>query len=305
MIMKNQTDEKKKKKVTKKAKKARSVVMMLLMCILLLSAATYAWFSLSNTARVNNLTMTVSEADGLRVALDKGSEPAESEWSGSISLDEVKGVLVPATTSDGKSFSKPEYDDEGKVEKVTALTGTDGELTKANTDEKKEGYYYTFTFYMQSLGADADIKLVRGTDLGNPSRKGTYVVRNSDKTKDAKTTQDNAAAALRISIQADGSNTMGIYEPCADVTFTGTTTAAETSYTKVGNYQTQKQGVNGGFGASYSSDNSDMIFHLTKDKKTKITLHIWVEGEDDQCVNQIELDNLLMQLQFMKDKKTN
>lgn len=304
MIMKKQVDEKKKKKVSKKLKKARSIVMMLLLCVMLLSAATYAWFSLSNTARVNNLTMTVSEADGLRVALDEGiGEPAEDKWSGSISLQEVKGVLVPATSADGKTFSKPKYDDEGKVSGVEALVGQDGELTKENTDDKKEGYYYTLTFYMQSLSEDADIKLVRGNGLGDASRKGTYVVRNSDKTVNSKTTQDNASAALRISMQSDGSDVMGIYEPCADVTFSGTKTGADrASYSPINGYTTQKQGKDGGFGEGYASEHSGVVLHLTKDKKTKITLHIWVEGEDSECVNQIELDNLLTQLQFVKDK---
>lgn len=51
--MKREIDEKRQKNIVQKAKKIRSMVMMSLLCILMLSAATYAWFSLSNTAKVS------------------------------------------------------------------------------------------------------------------------------------------------------------------------------------------------------------------------------------------------------------
>lgn len=321
--MKNQTDEKQKKKVTKKAKKARSVVMMLLMCILLLSAATYAWFSLSNTARVNNLTMTVSEANGLRVALDKGSTPAEQDWKGSISLDSdngynVLGLLKPATTANGKDFYRPVYNDEGEVSDLTQ----DGvvELNKENKDPKSgktntattEGHYCKYTFYMQSLKEDANVRLVAGKDLANASRTGTYLVQKEDAQKDAKN-QSNAAAAMRISIYAGDSN-YGIYEPAANVEVSGTKSEADkkSGYdTKVGGelkYSTQPQnypdGKFTGTGAT-STGNSNTIITLKKNEATLVTLYIWIEGADPNCVNQIQLDDLQMQLQFEKDESTN
>lgn len=285
--------EKKQRKIVRKAKKIRSIIMMALMCIMLLSAATYAWFTLSDTAKVSNLTMTVGEAKGLRVAPDNGGTPAEADWKGAISLDKIKGVLIPATF-DGSSFYRPVYDDDGKVTSV-AKDDQVVQLNKGITDEKKEGHYYEWTFYMESLGEDAEICLVKGENLtGNDTKKGTYVVETG--TKDAKTKQ-NAAAAVRIAIKAN--DTTKIYEPNSDLTFSGEQTKAETAAGYTGKIQTNtiKQSSNGKFG---SNDTSSVLFTLQKDKATKITLDIWIEGDDDQCVNQIQLDNLIGQLQFKK-----
>lgn len=286
---------KKQKKIVKKAKKIRSIIMMSLMCIMLLSAATYAWFTLSSTAKVSNLTMTVGEANGLRVAMDSGSTPKESDWKPAITFPDnaVKGVLVPATY-DGSKFYRPEYNDDGEVDRVVNDNSV-VELNTSNNDTKKEGHYYTLTFYMESLGEDANIRLVEGENLSKDSRKGTYVIEN----KKGQKTEQNAAAAVRISINAQDSDVSGIYEPNCDMEFSGTVTKASTAsgYSKK-NYTTVQQKSDGTFvdGTSHSK----AVFKLKADKPTLITLHIWIEGDDAQCVNQIQMDNLIGQLYFEK-----
>lgn len=296
--MKRKTDERK-KKAARKAKKIRSIVMMALLCILLLSTATYAWFTLSNTAKVANLTMTVGEVNGLRVALpsSNGGAPSdESKWSGKVELPEIKGELMPANSRDGKTFSKPVYNEEGQVEKLEAVKDTE-KLTKSNSDSKKQGYYYETTFYIQSLGEDAKVKLVQGENLGNEStRKGTYV-RVKEYTNKSKGSK-NAAAAIRVSLTANGQTK--VYEPCADITDKSGTRAElakGVSFSAVSTDAAQNE--NGKFnpGGQYSN----IVLNLKEDEKTLVTLRIWVEGTDDQCVNEIQLEKLVGQLQFVKD----
>lgn len=261
--------------------------MMSLMCIMLLSAATYAWFSLSNAAKMSNLTMTVGAAKGLQIADDPGSStPADTAWTTSINAPNVKGKLMPATY-DGGTFYKPEYNDDGEVESVTTTNVV--ELTSANDDANKEGNYYTMTFYMKSVGADSQVCLVQGTDLASTSRKGTYVVNNV-------TAAQDAAAAIRIAITV-GSTTK-VYEPNADTNFTGNFATINYSPKKSDNVTTIMQSNTGAFTNSTGTGNSDPIFSLTKDEATKVTLHIWIEGEDAHCVNEIQLGNLIGQLQF-------
>ena len=296
--MKKQTTEEKKRKMIQKAKRIRSIVMMALLSLMLLSAATYAWFTLGNQARVSNLTMTVSEVTGLSIALPEsnGSAPSdESKWSGKIEFEdsEFKGKLLPATTSDGKKFSKPVYNEEGKVSGIEDTESAD-KLDKSNSDDNKEGYYYETKFYMRSRGKEGKIKLVKGENLTNKdTRKGTYTVVD---TRDSKSGNVNGAAAIRISLTA-GDKT-AVYEPCANVSDTGVSAELE-GYTPNVVASTAKQNSDGNF--TTSDKNSEVLFTLKKDEATEVTLRIWVEGNADQCVNEMQLQKLVAQLQFIAE----
>lgn len=333
--MKKQTDEKKKKKLTKKLKKIRGVVMMMMVCVLLLSAATYAWFSLSNLARVSNLTMAVSEADGLQVALNKGNEagttvPSESDWTGSIdlSVDVVKGVLKPATTADGKKFKVPKYNEEGQVtgqdDTVSAVELNKTKTTANEITATSEGHFYRYTFWMRSLKDEtAIIRLARGNNIDSDSRTGTYMVPIRDEKEatllsgrgrnnvDHSKNKINAASAMRVSIIAGdylNSDNYAVYEPMSDVHPDANSASDRVQAAKITDYEPIKGGYNaklrsqkadGSFGdAGYS----DTVITLKKDEKTLITLLIWIEGDDEDCFNQIEMDDLKMQLQFEKVK---
>ena len=109
--MKREIGEKRQKNIVQKAKKIRSMVMMSLLCILMLSAATYAWFSLSNTAKVSNLTMTVGDVTGLQIAPDENGHAGT--FGSSIDFSTITGKLLPATSQDGKNFFKPYYNEDG------------------------------------------------------------------------------------------------------------------------------------------------------------------------------------------------
>lgn len=357
--MKKQTDEKKKKKLTRKLKKIRGVVMMMMVCVLLLSAATYAWFSLSNLARVSNLTMMVSEADGLQVALDKGTNasplaPSEQDWKGSIDLAgdggvTIKGVLKPATSKTGLTFMIPKYDanGEGKVDsfettniiqlnKSNHLTKDGNEDASTDTNDNTEGHFYKYTFWMRSLKDNATVRLVHGTNLDTDSRTGTYVVQlDKNNTNDVtlinahdRTATNgsskrvvNAATAMRISIIAgEVTNTTtnyAVYEPMCDkhvadyqsdaTKIAKAETTANYDTVKAANAMSSdlllKQNKDGNFTETGNTNGDSKGFiTLKKDTATLVTLYIWIEGTDDDCVNQIELDDLKMQLQFEKVK---
>ena len=153
--MEKKQETKKTKSLTQKAKKIRSIIMMTLLCVLMMSAATYAWFTLSNTAKATNLTMTVGDTTGLQIAPDTGT--GAGTFGSSITFNDIKGTILPATTSNGINFFKPIYGDDGEVSSTEATTEY---LDEKNTDTNKEGYYIQYTFYLKSLGADSDVKRV-------------------------------------------------------------------------------------------------------------------------------------------------
>lgn len=298
--MEKKQETKKSKSLVKKAKKIRSMIMMTLLCVLMMSAATYAWFTLSNTAKATNLTMTVGDTTGLQIAKDKGDGP--DTFGSSIEFDTIKGKILPATTTDGKAFLKPEYDEDGAV---SSTVNTDVHLDKTNTDDKKEGYYIQYTFYLKSLGKDSTVKLAPGsgfsdgiyTETNKAGYTGTYVLYNKP-TADTSTTKGLASAAVRLSFSKDNLSAV-VFEPNSDIDNTGFSFVEKTDYaadkTTSKNSaitSTIKQSSTGTF-----TDNAAVV-DLKANENTKITLNVWIEGTDAQCVNQISAKNLIGQLVF-------
>lgn len=276
-----------KKKMQTRAQRIRSMVMMSLLCVMMITGATYAWFTLSNTARVGDMTLTVGDVTGLRIAEDKGSKPTEQEYGNVISLTgKIIGKFLPSTTTNGVSFLEPVYDDLGQVEKTKDATKS----LSSKSASSDEGYYYESTFYLKSLGKDATVTLKDGTGLaGNGITKtgqaGTFVV--VDTTDNTKV--QLGSAAIRISLN-DGTNTL-IYEPNQNLSdTTGIKATDNSNSTVVASSSIQN--------ASGEFTKQSKGLKLTKGTDTKITMRIWIEGTDAQCVNEISAENLVAQLQF-------
>lgn len=305
--MEKKQETRKTKSLTQKAKKIRSVVMMTLLCVLLMSAATYAWFTLSKTAKASNLTMTVGDVTGLQISDDN------TTWSGEIELGEIKANLMPSTyVKEGTwSFYEPVYNDAGKITGIKKLDGESGKITKDTPDTTKYGYYYERTFYLQSLGENADVYLAKGIALdsdrikdANSTVDGTYIEING--TKQSGDLKGLAPAAIRISFQVNGSDPV-VYAPFNDVTDTGTAAAYanETTYSMSTNSSKRpnivaNQNSSGTYGTS-NSEKSEKLFTLTADTSTLVTMCVWIEGDDAQCVNQIQLEKLIGQLVFTSE----
>lgn len=289
------TREKKKvdnEKLIKSAKKVRSIIMMTLICIMLLTAATYAWFKLSDSARVTNLALTVSGENGLLIApaatantpgTYTGQLKFGTDIDGSVGNGvkyQINGKLLPATTTDGRSFRKPVYDanDGSIVTGVSALASGEGRLTSASSSNG-EGYYYETVFWLKAVSS-GDIKVTLADK--NAGGEGTYTtVENS--------TKANGAAAVRMSFTTDRNETL-VYEPNADVTpGTGYTSAKDNS--RAAAYSdTMKQTSAGKF-----TNTKTLTISNTG---TKVTMRIWIEGTDTMCVNEIMAEQIQAQLQF-------
>lgn len=307
---KEMNEKKKSKSITKKAKKIRSIVMMSLLCVLMLSAATYAWFTLSNTAKVANLTMTVGDVTGLQIAPDKNG--TAGTYGSVIDMEDIltgEGKLLPATTKDGKIFYQPTYDDNGDVI-ATTVEGEELALDSASTDT---GHYIKYTFWLKSLGEAAEVKLKAGTGVtdglesGATSPTGTYVLSTN--------VTDNipGSAAVRMSFVLDDGS-VAVYEPNNDITNKvdeGTETRAKDNRTSdktaVGTTisQTKTGVIEQNTSGAYES-----VVSLEAGVGKKIILYIWIEGTDNQCSNEIassgtDLKEIKAQLQFTTDADPN
>ncbi len=305
-------------KTTKQLRKIRNTVMMVLICVLLLSTATYAWFSVSSTAKVTNLTMTVGSEQGLQIAPDEnksgngtpGTYSSELEFAAdendTTSTYYIAKPLLPATMlATDSSIQKPVYTD-GDVTAVEAVESD--EILKDGETEDGKYYYYTTTFYLKTTGeSNVNVKLAESSltetyKLQNDATEitGTYILNYLENTSDAAT--QVGAKALRIRLVSAADDTEIIYQPLSDFTPTGQlsmATDARGNATTAGVEPTNVQLQDG----TFDSAKNDGYITVTPDG-TRITMEIWLEGTDDCCADEIMAQDIIGQLSFEIDSAT-
>lgn len=303
--MKQETKETKKpKSFIKKAKKVRSMVMMTLLCVLMMSAATYAWFTLSNTAKASNLTMTVGDVTGLQVA-DYESDTAPTDesdkWKSATSEVKFNGKLLPANSTDGISIYEPHYTDDGSVDKIeTAVT------TKYLTNTSlagAEGYYVEHSFWIRAQGPDGGTTKVQ-LDKGVNLNSGVYTFPENDTNANkpsgtyciSKAAGEDGilpSAAVRIGIINNKTSTATVFEPNSDFN-----TEAQKKATDTSGASGPSSPITQSLTTGEISTGNNVVFTLDNNEPTKITLRIWLEGTDKQCGNEIAAQDIVTQLKF-------
>lgn len=297
---------KKQSKGVRRARSMRNVVMMVLICVLMLSAATYAWFTLSTSAKVANLSMTVGEETSLLIApdLDRGGDGKAGEYGSALSFDTDLGVgidkytiaapLLPATMDTNAAVHKPNYDlEDGTI--ITGFTKLEDNnsyyMTDTSEDTGAEFYCYRTTFYLKTAGSEpvtVQLKEPTGDDMDEYKEPtngvGTYIVNS--------TTNGMGASAVRIRLSAD--NKAIIYEPLTDKHFT---TGTESATVK------QNVTVPTGIAVTDSQESTGTFSSRTgtleiSPEGTRVTMEIWLEGTDVDCVNQIMGDVIKGQIAF-------
>lgn len=196
--------------------------LMLLLTVLALTSATYAWFSMSTTNRINDITLTASSADGGLEISSNGTV-----WNNtSTNLPSPSLSALDITTDDGKTFYKSNGADvaTGAVTKVKALA------SRENKD------YYEFPFYLRtSVAGTISLDLSRSYvvpaslreylddsstpfafDFNYAATENNYVVSNSSAL--GSFTRDWIAAAARVSLEVTG------YQHSGNTNWSGTTT---------------------------------------------------------------------------------
>lgn len=268
--------EKENKQRRKRNKKdIRNAFVMLCVTIAMMSTATFAWFTMTDSPTVQGLKMTAATTGGLELSLDGNA------WSNNITVaTDMKELSPVSTIGNTNTFGSPVY--------------TNGTVTAVNeiTDENElKKYLAIYEYQIRAIGATASnpvkVGLLGGAGTGsNPT--GSFIVRN-----DLNTASRQAAYAIRVGFSIDGK--WIIYEPNADQTTDGT--KATNSYT--GPTSTLKQNADGNFMATYGNGNiSNEIFSLSNTSAHNIKMYVWLEGTDDQCVNEIQTDELKGQIQF-------
>lgn len=302
----------KKKKRLNLTKRTIMTILMIGISVLTISISAFAWFLITNTPKVENIELTADTIGTLMIADDVGNKPGE--YSDTLDLQgKVKNstYLSPVTTKDGLTFFAPIYTEN----KVTDLKK---ETNKTILDTK---YVYEKTFYLRA-GEDAsqvdedkakiyDIYLVGSSADSN---NGCYV---RQKGTDGDGNEITAANSIRVSLTFEGGNSGDkvtvIYEPNSDKDNKGIEGknmayfaygGADKAWKEYGAYKTIQQDYDKSFTANSNvSSRSTVLDTITEGKDIKVTMRIWLEGMDKDCVNQVAADEIIGQIQFGSEER--
>ncbi|MBQ4521465.1 MAG: hypothetical protein IJA10_00725 [Lachnospiraceae bacterium] len=296
------------KKTRRKSKRTiqqiKLAVIMVMVSVLVLSASTFAWYKLNNTAKIQSMQFKADTLGNLQLSWEK-----EGTYTNYLDLaaGDTTGnrILLPATavttTGSGIEFYSPEYNEDGDV--VTKVNVLD----EADTTNFPK-YVYKKVFYVKSGDTPSsntyELMLNTGDIAGET---GTFFKQKLD--ADEQSDGYVAANAVRIAFKfgegADfpvnvANNPVSVYEPyntgntnlgtSADKTAVDTTSYGPQQYVDV----TIKQKDDGTF-------DDHFLCRFTEGNPVEVTMYVWIEGNDDDCENEIALDDIMGQIQFIAE----
>ena len=233
-------------------------VLLVLLALVAVVAATVAWFSIADRAKVKTMSLDIVADTDLRMDLDP--HRSIEQYVKTLSFEQIadriqqeKGFsmqttpLEPVTTTDQETFT---YED-GK--------------TAADTS----GAYLEFTLHF--MAAKDMIVHLTSENSGSGAEDGTLVM------------SPNSAlpSSMRISFSADGTN--WIYDPGMDATSS-----------QEGNAKTF--GLPGADAMKINNDNA--MFSLKEGVDKAIKVHIWMEGTDPACTDELKGSDYSIRLRF-------
>ncbi len=288
-----------------------------------LTAATYAWMSIASFYEVSDLDLTVVTENALEIAPDVNGAPGV--WSKVMATEQLiapDDVLRPVTWSAAdKAFYAPTYGLDGRISflsphKLTDLSDTDIQAPSANEEGEGDGYLIAIDFWMRT-GASSVTTYLTGEGLREPDRmgEGTYVMGVPVWDADAvchKNGGKGAEAVIRIGFMTyDESYDDGrfyIYEPNTSADEEPTLGMNGEPLEGDGKLITQNPStfteqdpvlhgsVNYQKGTFITQDTE--MFRLVSDTPRRVTLFIWLEGQDAQCNNTISAGAIIANLQI-------
>lgn len=293
-------ENKKKNPDSERKSKLVSAILMAFVCVVMMGGGTYAWFTMSNTAKVTSLKLKVASEGKLYISNDSASnftqdayKVSSAEWP---DKDNVK-VLYPCTTTDGIEMKKPFYKSETEVTAASDITES----------AEKAQYYLEQDFYLYmdegevTTPSTYTVHLTQKTGESD-SKDGTYFESNSVEPKPEYCVRISLAKAASVDATATSAE---IYEPNYDGLHTGNVTSATSALQEQKGAHRQK--TTGVFvdsvGTATATGDSDSLFEIQGNTKTKVTIRVWFEGTDPQCCNNIDLKEITAQLKFKANKK--
>ena len=306
-------------------KKRRIVLYLYLVLVLLILSvgSTFAWFSLTRTPRVSNMSLYVNAPKGMEVSLS-----LNGEWGQHLSYLDMASETSPL---------RPVTWSEKNGQFYAAVYGIDGRKTgywdpltddmNANRDDY-EGYYCVGSFYART-DERVSVSLAPATaSVDGTSGAGTYLV-GTPVWNANKILHENggkgAENAVRIGIRITRlgsdqspipeSSLFYVYEPNADTHNDGSSgyvptpsidsgetlvpedrliTQTATDWKEV--TPVEKGTLSYEFGVFTSSVD---LFTMEAGETVMIQIYVWLEGQDVDCTNAIQDSKVSASVQFI------
>lgn len=295
-------------------KKLAFLLYGLIVLLSLFTVASYTWFSLSRTPEVSDLGLYINTPVGMELAAD----PAAEEWTLQLNffdLMQEEGVLKPVTWSENSQcFYAVSYGVDGRMSNTAKLEKLNDErhTNKKNAD----GHYVMATFYART-GEPIKVSLSPAVEVSEGIEgAGTYVI-GTPVWNEQELLHDNGGSgaqyAIRLGFHIQKTDLEGndleeppvfyVYEPNSDrhvekgdgyietPSVDGTTNLVpddrliiQTTSSWSEAMPVQKKVVIKQMG-EFQADTS--LFTLEKDQLARITLYVWLEGQDIDCTNMI------------------
>ena len=311
-----ETAKKKGKNVLKKTRPERKgqrrttlrLLYLLLILVPLLSTATYTWFSLSRTPKVNAMALYINTPAGLEITW---TPEDEDSWGQNLNYaDYIDGntVLKPATYSDSeKTFYAANFGLDGRMSDIAYALSDE---QNANRDDGS-GYYLKMTCFVRT-DENVTVSLSRAYEnsgtylIGTPIWDSEEILHNDG--------GQGAQAAVRVGFkithydengeQADEPkfiiyepncgyhidyNHAGEYIPTPSIDGTENLISEDRLIRQSATYWFEMDPVqNGILLYEYGEFLDDQhLFDLDEDCMAKIEIYLWLEGQDIDCTNEI------------------
>ena len=272
-------------------------VAMMLVAIVTLTGVTYAWFSESNEATVDGISMKVAAYEG-GIYISKDPYPKTFDNSISIPADEIfQGDHNPASTAG--------YLSGGKLQFFSgSLDGPTDKTLNEITAVSENGYYFEQDIYFDNSTGSKEIKInLVGTEIIPTDGKRTDLAARIAIVTHGSITPTEFAQQKPYPTATDKS-AVQIYEPNATVhtpaghteyknNMPGQAAASDTVEYKYFGLKAIGTDVDR-FAAGTQLEEvttkknlQDVIIKVPAESYLKITLYVWLEGQDADCQNNI------------------
>lgn len=253
---------------------------MLVISAVLLSTASYAWFTMSRSVTADGIKLTAIAPTNLLI-----SNAVDGEYKETTTLTSNFGTnkLIPASSTNGIDFYIPNQIKSADAGAPVASTKFSA-ANKAISDTES-GYYADFKLWLKTDGeTDVDVTVAQLLSIITDLKTG-----DDDKTK------GTISEAVRFAVlNADGTallktgtnNVYGTKEGTSVVDYFGTVTgplaAACLTNGDTGNENAWK-------GTAITANDKNTLFTCLGDKSpVAITVRVWIEGQDKDCVSPAE-----------------
>lgn len=241
-------------------KKIIPSICMLLVTAVLMGTSTYAWFSMNREVKATGMQVSAVTSSNLVISkTNEGAVTAVNKFDISYT---TKTALTPASSVNGKAFFSAKG--EATAPDQSALKENKYDSVTAPTVSGKT-YYVTETFYIGINGVE-DLKNKIDVTVNMTSKDAA----GEDKTG----TNANIYKALRFAVYYDTNDAI-IFSGNAEATSDQAVSSVETT-TGAGTKSTVTFAKTG-------TNSIPSLTELTHNQWYKITVVIWLEGEDAAC----------------------